>query len=105
MWSTSISALEPSSVTICPLTETRPPEIIFSALRREVIPAAEMIFCRRSGGMYREGYQEVTGDCSRLRLRLVRIIGEIAIGRSRWRDGHYRVLTGRLFSALQDSPF
>src|SRR5450432_3834347 len=52
MWSTSMSALEPSSVTICPLTETSPPAISFSALRREVIPAAEMIFCRRSEGMY-----------------------------------------------------
>src|SRR5713226_9343530 len=79
MWSTSMSALEPSSVTICPLTETRPPEIIFSALRREVIPAAEMIFCKRSEGMYREGYQELTGGRLRLRSRLVRIIGEMAI--------------------------
>ena len=30
------------------------PAISFSALRREVIPAAEMIFCRRSEGMYKK---------------------------------------------------
>src|SRR6266852_6542440 len=80
MWSTSISALEPSSVTICPLTETMPPEIIFSALRREVIPAAEMIFCRRSEGMYREGYQEVTGDCSRVWVPFVHTAESRLIG-------------------------
>src|SRR5664279_1073527 len=51
MWSSSISALLPSSVTICPLTDTRPLVISSSALRREAIPAAAMIFCSRSAGM------------------------------------------------------
>src|SRR5574337_822264 len=38
----------PNSVTSCPLTDTCPVAINCSALRREVIPAASMIFCRRS---------------------------------------------------------
>src|SRR5690242_19683219 len=48
MWSRSGSAFEPSSVTSCPLTSTWPLEISCSALRREVTPAAAMIFCNRS---------------------------------------------------------
>src|SRR5262249_40495507 len=36
------------SVTSCPLTSTAPEVIRFSAARREVIPAAAIIFCRRS---------------------------------------------------------
>ena len=35
----------------CALTETAPPVISFSAARREAIPAAAMIFCRRSEGI------------------------------------------------------
>src|SRR5258708_2674832 len=52
MWSCSRSAFEPSSVTILPFTSTRPPAMSFSALRREAIPAAAIIFCKRSEGMY-----------------------------------------------------
>src|SRR5580658_10780851 len=51
MWSTSASALVPSSVTTVPLTFTWPALISSSALRREAIPAAAIIFCRRSAGM------------------------------------------------------
>src|SRR5947209_16691425 len=58
MWSCSGSALLPSSVTIVPFTETAPEVISFSALRREAIPAAAMIFWRRSEGMLRKDYQE-----------------------------------------------
>src|SRR5262245_36260281 len=50
MWSEERSALLPSSVTVCPFTLTRPCVINSSALRREAIPAAAMIFCRRSAG-------------------------------------------------------
>jgi hypothetical protein len=39
------------------LTETAPPVISFSAARREAIPAAAMIFCKRSEGMLRKAYQ------------------------------------------------
>jgi hypothetical protein len=38
-----------------PFTETAPELISFSALRREAIPAAAMIFCRRSEGMLTKG--------------------------------------------------
>src|SRR5579859_5913456 len=47
------SAFVPSSVTVFPLTATRPVVISSSALRREQIPAAAMIFCRRSKGSSR----------------------------------------------------
>src|SRR5437773_11977113 len=57
MWSRSRSALVPSSVTTCPLTETAPPMISFSAARREAIPAAAMIFCRRSEDIMGKDYQ------------------------------------------------
>src|SRR5579864_919747 len=59
MWSRSGSALLPSSVTICPLTDTTPELISSSALRRDAIPAAAMIFCKRSAGMYGKDYQRV----------------------------------------------
>src|SRR5271157_1528740 len=48
MRSCAESALEPSSVTVFPLTATRPWRINSSALRREVMPAAAMIFCSLS---------------------------------------------------------
>src|SRR6185437_5837410 len=48
MWSRCGSALLPSSVITWPFTVTRPCAISSSALRREEIPAAAMIFCRRS---------------------------------------------------------
>src|ERR1041385_3647769 len=51
MWSFCRSALLPSSVTVCPFTLTRPCVINSSALRREVTPAAAMIFCNLSGGI------------------------------------------------------
>src|SRR4051812_13438818 len=51
MWSRSRSALVPSSVTIWPFTLTRPCVINSSALRREVTPAAAMIFCNLCGGI------------------------------------------------------
>jgi len=54
--------LLPSAVTIVPFTETAPEVMSFSALRREPIPAAAMIFCKRSEGMLTKGYQE-TGKC------------------------------------------
>src|SRR3989442_15368102 len=60
-----MSALVPSSVTICPFTDTAPEVISFSALRREAIPAAAMIFCKRSAGMYGKGYQEKQGTTAR----------------------------------------
>src|SRR5690625_1599332 len=51
-------AVAPSSAR-CPFTVTRPARIRSSALRRLVIPAAAMIFCRRSlltvRGYYRPG--------------------------------------------------
>src|SRR2546425_1244417 len=47
IWSFSGSALEPSSVIVRPFTVTRPCRISCSALRRDVIPAPEMIFCKR----------------------------------------------------------
>src|SRR5438128_850192 len=50
MWSRSMSALVPNSVMIWPLTVTRPWAISSSTLRREAMPAAAMIFCRRSSG-------------------------------------------------------
>src|SRR5271155_3643098 len=50
----SASALVPSSVTTVPFTLTWPPLISSSALRREAIPAAAIIFCRRSAGMLRK---------------------------------------------------
>src|SRR5271166_4599212 len=52
MWSVSGSALLPNSVTTVPFTFTWPALINSSALRREAIPAAAMIFCRRSAGMF-----------------------------------------------------
>src|ERR1700761_4533705 len=45
------SALEPSSVTVLPLTDTRPATISSSALRRLEIPACARIFWRRSSGI------------------------------------------------------
>ena len=45
--STDGSAFDPSSVTVLPLTVTRPCVISVSAVRREATPAAERIFCRR----------------------------------------------------------
>src|SRR5882757_2253067 len=51
MWSVSGSALVPNAVTTVPLTFTWPALISSSALRREAIPAAAIIFCRRSVGM------------------------------------------------------
>src|SRR5438067_4718247 len=51
MWSVSGSALEPSSLTICPLTATWPEVMSSSALRRDATPAAAIIFCRRSEGI------------------------------------------------------
>src|SRR5579863_7555329 len=45
------SAFVPSSVTTFPFTFTCPLLISSSALRREAIPAAAIIFCRRSAGM------------------------------------------------------
>src|SRR5688572_4481891 len=48
MSSVSASALVPSSVTVLPLTVTRPCSIRVSAVRREAIPAADRIFCSRS---------------------------------------------------------
>src|SRR5580704_15885380 len=48
------SALVPSSVTTVPFTFTWPALINSSALRREAIPAAAIIFCRRSAGMCEE---------------------------------------------------
>ena len=53
--STSGSALEPSSVTVWPFTETSPEVINSSALRREEMPAAAMIFWRRSAGIETRG--------------------------------------------------
>src|SRR5882724_10069537 len=47
MWSLERSALAPSSRTCWPFTVTRPSSIICSALRREVTPAPDKIFCRR----------------------------------------------------------
>src|SRR5271163_1666351 len=54
MWSVSGSALLPSSVTTVPFTFTWPALISSSALRRDAMPAAAMIFCSRSAGMYEE---------------------------------------------------
>src|SRR5688500_5809618 len=48
MSSTSGSAFVPSSLTVAPLTWTRPSSMSFSAARREAMPAAEMIFCNRT---------------------------------------------------------
>src|SRR5258706_1570300 len=53
MWSVSISALEPNSVTAFPFTVTRPSTMSSSALRRLVTPAWDRSFCRRSSGMFR----------------------------------------------------
>src|SRR5260370_34676402 len=51
MWSVSGSALVPNAVTTVPFTFTWPALISSSALCREAIPAAAIIFCRRSVGM------------------------------------------------------
>src|SRR3954468_1282849 len=48
MSSASGSARVPSSVIVVPLTVTRPCWISVSAVRREAMPAADKIFCRRS---------------------------------------------------------
>src|SRR5206468_11533113 len=44
MWSQEGSAFAPISVTILPLSVTRPSRIRVSALRRDTIPAPAMIF-------------------------------------------------------------
>src|SRR4051812_5242499 len=51
MWSVAGSALAPSCVMVWPFTVTRPEVINSSALRREAMPAAAMIFCKRSWAM------------------------------------------------------
>src|SRR6266567_2968047 len=54
-----MSALVPSSVMIWPFTDMAPELISFSAVRREAIPAAAMIFCKRSADMLGKDYQEM----------------------------------------------
>src|SRR5580692_3305084 len=49
--SLSGSAFVPCSVTTFPLRVTRPAAMISSALRREAMPDAAMIFCSLSAGM------------------------------------------------------
>src|SRR5580658_5309867 len=81
MWSTSASALVPSSVTTFPFTLTWPALISSSALRREAIPAAAIIFCRRSAGIERASnlagqlffLSSGLGDVFRLRIGLMRL--------------------------------
>ena len=60
MWSRSGSALAPSSVTTTPFTATLPAVMSCSALRREVTPAAAMIFCKRSMNSFQ--HKKLTTD-------------------------------------------
>src|SRR5580693_2543254 len=74
MWSTSGSALLPSSVTTVPFTFTWPALMSSSALRRDAMPAAAIIFCRRSAGMY-EGLFFLSGGLRDLfRRRRIRVL-------------------------------
>src|SRR5260221_10616845 len=106
MWSVSASALVPSSVTVCPLTETTPEVINSSALRREAMPAAAMIFCNRSCAIFATllpaGFRE---ERLLLRIRLPLIRKESQARQShRRQEGDRRARFGRHQSSSQTLP-
>src|SRR5215467_13656233 len=78
-WSVERSALLPSSVTVWPFTLTRPWVISSSALRREAMPAAAMIFCRRSAAT--SASRALGGNLSR---GLLVDLAVLRIGRDGW---------------------
>src|SRR5260370_38236509 len=77
MWSVSASALLPNAVTTVPLTFTWPARIRSSCLRREAIPAAAIIFCRRSAGMATSNLA-----CDQGRLFFLSGLGNLFLGGS-----------------------
>src|SRR3954454_7467009 len=95
---TSGSTRVPSSVTIRSSTSTRPSRIIFSATRRDAIPACDNTFCKRTPSRTRG---EPTSSESAISL-LIHVERHRRLGRGRTAELHETWLLAKGFAQVID---